>query len=107
MKEATLSNCLTIKLEGPSILAFNPEKAIDVSFQKAIRRPGTPGSQDNRSEASEAAAHSVVLLDDEEKDEQSVEKEIVHENPPEPVADQEPGPVYQLVQEPDNSRLQI
>ena len=78
MKEATLSNCLTIKLEGPSILDFNPEKAIDVWFQKAVRRPGTSGSQDNRSEASEAAAYSVVLLDDEEEDEQSVEKEKLY-----------------------------
>ena len=43
------------------------------------------------------------MLDDEEEDEQSVEKEIVHENPPEQVADQELGPLYQLVQQPDDS----
>ena len=43
------------------------------------------------------------MLDDEEEDEQSVEKEIVHKNPPESVAHQEPGPVYQLVQQPDDS----
>ena len=103
MKGATLYNCLTIKLEGPSILDFNPEKAIDVWFQKAVRRPGTSGSHDNRSEASKAAAHSVVLLDDEEEDELSVEKETVHKNLPEPVDDQEPAPVYQLVQQPDDS----
>ena len=41
LKEAQLSNCLTIKLEGSSIKDFNPDKAINLWFQKASRRPGT------------------------------------------------------------------
>ena len=34
MKEAQLSNSLMIKLEGPGIKDFDPDKAIDIWFQK-------------------------------------------------------------------------
>ena len=54
MKEAQLSNSLMIKLEGPSIKDFDPDKAIDIWFQKCSRRPGTSSSQENRDEAAQA-----------------------------------------------------
>ena len=48
MKEAQLSNSLMIKLEGPGIKDFDPDKAIDIWFQKCSRRPGTSSSQENK-----------------------------------------------------------
>ena len=55
MKEAQLSNSLMIKLEGLRIKSdFDPDKAIDIWFQKCSRRPGTSSSQENRDEAAQA-----------------------------------------------------
>ena len=49
MKEDALSNCLTIKLEGPSIQEFAPAPTINLWFYlKPHRRPGTGGSQQNK-----------------------------------------------------------
>ena len=49
MKEDALSNCLTIKLEGPNIQEFNPAPAINLWFNlKPHRRPGTDDSQENK-----------------------------------------------------------
>ena len=49
MKEDALSNCLTVKLEGPSIQEFDPVPAIALWFNlKPHRRPGTGGSQENK-----------------------------------------------------------
>ena len=49
MKEATLSNSMKIKLEGPSIKQFNPDVAIYLWFNRCSRRPATEGSQENKS----------------------------------------------------------
>ena len=53
MKEATLSDSLMIKLEGPNIKEFIPDAAINFWFNKCPRRPGTGGSQENKSTACE------------------------------------------------------
>ena len=37
LKESTLSDCLMIKLQGESIKDFNPDKAINVWFEKPDR----------------------------------------------------------------------
>ena len=49
MKEATLSNSMMTKLEGPSIKQFNPDAAIDLWFNRCPRRPATWGFQENKS----------------------------------------------------------
>ena len=55
MKEAQLSNSLMIKLEGPGINDFDPDKAIDIWFQKCSPRPGTSSSQENKDDAVQTA----------------------------------------------------
>ena len=55
MKEAQLSNSLMIKLEGPGIKDFDPDKANDIGFQKCFRRPGTSSSQENKADAVQTA----------------------------------------------------
>ena len=55
MKEAQLSNSLMIKLEGPGIKDFDPDKAIDIWFQKCSRRPGASSSQENKDDAVQTA----------------------------------------------------
>ena len=54
MKEDSLSNCLTIKLEGSSIKEFDPVPAINHWFHLKPRRPGTGGSEENKAQAAEA-----------------------------------------------------
>ena len=49
MTEDTLSNSLTIKLEGPKIQDFDPIPAINVWYGWLPRRPGTSGSAENKS----------------------------------------------------------
>ena len=56
-----MSTCLTIKLEGSSIKYFNPDKAINLWFQKASRRPGTSASVENRNEVSQAGDISAEM----------------------------------------------
>ena len=49
MTEDALSNCLTIKHEGPSIQEFDSVPAIKLLFNlKPHRRPGTGGPQENK-----------------------------------------------------------
>ena len=60
LKEAQFSTFLTIKLEGSSIKDFNPDKAINLWFQKASRRPGTSASVENRNEVSQAEPNIQV-----------------------------------------------
>ena len=48
LKESTLSDCFMVKLQGESIKDFNPDKAINVWFEKLDRRPGSSGYQENR-----------------------------------------------------------
>ena len=52
--EATLSNSLMIKLECPGVEEFNPDDAIEVWFNKCIRRPGTSMTTDNYVDCTEA-----------------------------------------------------
>ena len=47
ISEATLSNSLMIKLECCGVEEFNPDDAIEVKFNKCIRRPGTSKTTDN------------------------------------------------------------
>ena len=68
LKEAQLSTCLTIKLEGSSIKDFNPDKAINLWFQKASRRPGTSASVENRNEVSQAGDISAEMDEDNQAD---------------------------------------
>ena len=68
LKGAQLSTCLTIKLEGSSIKDFNPDKAINLWFQKASRRPGTSASVDNRNEVSQAGDISAEMDEDNQAD---------------------------------------
>ena len=49
MTEDTLTNCLTIKLEGPPLEQFDPVPAIDHWFNLVPRRPRTSGSAENKS----------------------------------------------------------
>ena len=48
MSESSLSNSLTIKLEGPKLDDFDPTPAIDYWFNLKPRRPGTTGSSENK-----------------------------------------------------------
>lgn len=48
MSESSLSNSLTIKLEGPKLEDFDPTPAIDYWFNLKPRRPGTTGSSENK-----------------------------------------------------------
>ena len=68
LKEAQLSTFLTIKLEGSSIKDFNPDKAINLWFQKASRRPGTSASVENRNEVSQAGDISAEMDEDNQAD---------------------------------------
>ena len=65
LKETQLSNCLMVKLEGPSIKEFHPDKAIDLWFQKATR-PGTSASQENKVEAFQSANSNLATSEEEQ-----------------------------------------
>ena len=54
ISEATLSNSLMIKLECPGVEEFNPDDAIEVWFNKCIRRPDTSKTTDNYVDCREA-----------------------------------------------------
>ena len=93
MKEEALSNCLTIKLEGPCIQDFDPLPAIDVWFNRAHHRPGTSKSKGNKLDATAAA---MVLEDVEEMgDSEKVDEEPAHDPNNHP-------PKYELVEQPDD-----
>ena len=55
-----------VKLEGPSIKEFNPDKAIDLWLQKATRRPGTSASQENKVEAFQSANSNLATSEEEQ-----------------------------------------
>ena len=93
MKEEALSNCLTIKLEGPSIQDFDPLPAIEFWFNKARHRPGTSRSKENKLDATAAA---MVLENVEERgDDEKVDEEPAHGVNAHP-------PGYELVEHPDD-----
>ena len=97
MKEESLSNCFTTKLEGPSIKEFDPLPAIDIWFNKAQRRPGTSHSKENKVDA---PAPAVVLEEIEEEnigDKEKMNKEVE----PEINNAANHAPIFELVQQPD------
>ena len=69
--EATLSNSLMIKLESPGIEEFKPDDAIEVWFNKSIRRPGTSKTRDNYVDSIEAQIEDEATL---EKDDGDIEE---------------------------------
>ena len=63
MKENMLSNCLMIKCEGQSIQEFDPQPAFNLWFNlKPHRRPGTGGSQQNKSGNNKRNALLIYLF---------------------------------------------
>ena len=69
--EATLSNSLMIKLESPGIEEFKPDDAIEVWFNKCIRRPGTSKTRDNYVDSIEAQIEDEAT---QEKDDGDIEE---------------------------------
>ena len=69
--EATLSNSLMIKLESPGIEEFKPDGAIEVWFNKCIRRPGTSKTRDNYVDSIEAQIEDEAT---QEKDDGDIEE---------------------------------
>ena len=104
LKEKQLANCLMIKLEGPCMKEFSPDKAVDLWFQKVVRRPGKSASQEDEASHSasrnlnDEAQYEVLLIE---------EDNTVGENndniQPAAAAVVQAGDVYGLVQEPDDS----
>ena len=78
MKEDSLSNCLTIKLEGSSIKEFDPVPAINHWFHLKPRRPGTGGSEENKAQAAEA--NLIAMLEGNEDTIDISEEENVQED---------------------------
>ena len=71
ISEATLSNSLMIKLECPGVEEFNPDDAIEVWFNKCIRRPGTSKTTDNYVDCIEAQVEGEAT---QEKDDREMEE---------------------------------
>ena len=69
--KATLSNSLMIKLESPGIEKFKPDDAIEVWFNKCIRRPGTSKTRDNYVDSIEAQIEDEAT---QEKDDGDIEE---------------------------------
>ena len=69
--EATLSNSLIIKLESPGIEELKPDDAIEVWFNKCIRRPGTSKTRDNYVDSIEAQIEDEAT---QEKDDGDIEE---------------------------------
>ena len=69
--EATLSNSLMIKLESPGIEEFKPDDAIEVWFNKCIRRPGPSKTRDNYVDSIEAQIEDEAT---QEKDDGNIEE---------------------------------
>ena len=61
MGEDTLTNSLTIKLEGPTIQTFDPLPAIELWFNLVPRQPRTGGSEENK-EGNNTIMISVIIL---------------------------------------------
>lgn len=108
MSEMALSNSLMIKLEGPNIKAFNPDRAIEMWFSKCERRPGTSGSNDNKLDVVEetAAIHvsataATNITDEDDIQMNENEDGIERIGPDNPNVG--PGDAYELVQQADDS----
>ena len=69
--EATLSNSLMIKLESPRIEEFKPDDALEVWFNKCIRRPDTSKTRDNYVDSIEAQIEDEAT---QEKDDGDIEE---------------------------------
>ena len=99
MSEKTLSNSLMIKLEGPTIQEFNPDRAIELWFNKCERRPGTSGTKENKQDV-QKATDSLNVTGEADKEMEVGNVEAAENDNPEVVAQ---GPVYKLVQQSNDS----
>ena len=99
MSEKTLSISLMIKLEGPTIQEFNPDRAIELWFNKCERRPGTSGTKENKQDVQEAT-DSLNGTDEADKEKEVGNVEAGENDNPEAVSQ---GPVYKLVQQSNDS----
>ena len=99
MSEKTLSNSLMIKLEGPTIQEFNPDRAIELWFNKWERRLGTSGTKENKQDVQEAT-DSLNVTDEADKEIEVGNVEAAENGNSEVVA-QSPG--YELVQQSNDS----
>ena len=72
--EATLSNSLMIKLKSPGIEEFKPDDAIEVWFNKCIRRPGTSKTRDNYVDSIEAQIEDETTQEKDDRDIQETEE---------------------------------
>ena len=83
--EKQLSNCLMIKPEGPSIKEFNPDRAINLWFERGHRRPGKSDPKGNKVEEQVLGSETSTVSDDVDAD------------------DVEMNNMYELVQKADDS----